>query len=97
MSKSYESYGIRPTFVERLKLKMKTPALKERVRQAVTGLTRQQLQHPPTVRVLVKKLAVMTDEKLSDAEVEQMTKFVVAQKIDPNNMVDLLRMWAMFK
>lgn len=94
---SYTQYGIKPQFVEKMKAKMKNPLLKEKVKKVVSTLTKQQLQNPTQVRALVRKLALIVNEPISEMQVEQMTAFVIAQRIDPSNMVDLLRLWAMLR
>ncbi|MEF2964532.1 stage VI sporulation protein F [Paenibacillus sp. M1] len=94
---SYHQYGISPQLVERIKLKMKNPATKERVKKLVEGLTRSDLQDRPKVRRLVKSAATLLNERLTAAQEEQIVQFVIAQKIDPNNTLHLIKLWGMFR
>lgn len=93
----YQQYGISPQLVERIKLKMKNPAVKERIKNMINGISKQELQDTAVVRRLVKNAAAVLNEKLSSAQEEQVVKFVIAQKIDPNNTFHLIRLWGMFR
>ncbi|BFH15040.1 stage VI sporulation protein F [Paenibacillus melissococcoides] len=94
---SYTKYGISPQLVERIKLKMKQPALKERVKQIVDGVTKADLQNRQTVRRLLRKIASALNENISAQQEEAIVHFVLAQKIDPNNTFHLLKLWGMFR
>ncbi|MCM3746131.1 stage VI sporulation protein F [Paenibacillus pasadenensis] len=94
---SYVKYGIRPEFVERVKLKMKNPAIKERISMLVNGLTKYDLADRGKVQKLVKSAAVILQEKLTPAQEEQLIQFVLSQKIDPNNTFHLIKLWGMFR
>ncbi|MNN64621.1 hypothetical protein D3C81_1800710 [compost metagenome] len=94
---SYQQYGISPQLVERVKLKMKNPAVKERIKKLVDGLTKSDLQDRSKVRRLVKSAASILNEKLSGVQEEQMVQFVIAQKIDPRNTLHLIKLWGMFR
>ncbi|MNJ62261.1 hypothetical protein D3C77_580960 [compost metagenome] len=94
---SYHKYGISPQLVERVKLKMKNPALKERMKKLVDGLSKADLQDRNKVRRLVHSAASILNEKLSSAQEEQLVQFVIAQKIDPRNTLHLIRLWSMFR
>lgn len=94
---SYHQYGISPQLVERVKLKMKNPAIKDRIKQMVDGLTRADLQDRPKVRRLVRTASSVLGERMSGTQEEQMVKFVIDQKIDPHNTLHLLRLWGMFR
>lgn len=93
----YQQYGISPQLVERIKLKMKNPAVKERVKNMINGISKQELQDKAVVRKLVHNASGVMGEKLSSAQEEQIVKFVIAQKIDPNNTFHLIRLWGMFR
>lgn len=93
----YQQYGISPQLVERIKLKMKNPAVKERIKNMVNGVSKQELQDTAVVRRLVRNAAAVVNEKLTGAQEEQIVKFVIAQKIDPNNTFHLIRLWGMFR
>lgn len=94
---SYQKYGIRPELVERVKLKMKNPVLKEKVKQQLTTVTKTDLRDRLKVRKLVKSVAKILNEPLTETQEEQIVAFVLAQKIDPNNTLHLLKLWAMFR
>lgn len=94
---SYVKYGIRPEFVERVKLKMKNPAIKERISMLVNGLTKYDLADRGKVQKLVKSAAVILQEKLTPAQEEQLIQFVLSQKIDPSNTFHLIKLWGMFR
>ncbi|ETT63390.1 stage VI sporulation protein F [Paenibacillus sp. FSL R7-0204] len=93
----YQQYGISPQLVDRIKLKMKNPAVKERVKNMITGISKQELQDTAVVRKLVRNASSVMHEKLTNAQEEQIVKFVIAQKIDPNNTFHLIRLWGMFR
>lgn len=94
---SYQQFGISPQLVQRIKLKMKNPAIKERVKRLVEGLTKADLQDPGKVRRLVKTASGILNERLTGVQEEQITQFVLAQKIDPKNTFHLIRLWGMFR
>lgn len=94
---TYHQYGISPQLVERVKLKMKNPAVKERIKKLVDGLTKADLQDRSKVRRLVKASASILNENLSGAQEEQIVQFVIAQKIDPRNTLHLIKLWSMFR
>jgi hypothetical protein len=94
---SYQNYGIKPQLVERVKYKMKNPAVKERIRELLGNVTKYDLQDRPKVRRLVKAAAVILQEQLTDTQEDQLVAFVMGQKIDPNNTFHLLKLWGMFR
>lgn len=94
---SYQNYGIKPQLVERVKLKLKNPVVKDRIRQLLAHVTKYDLQDRVKVRKLVKSAAVILQEKLTETQEEQIVAFVLAQKIDPNNTFHLLKLWGMFR
>ncbi|RJG25982.1 stage VI sporulation protein F [Paenibacillus thiaminolyticus] len=94
---SYTKYGISPQLVERIKLKMKQSAMKERVKRIVDGVTKSDLQNRQTVRRLVRKVTSTLNESISAQQEEAIVQFVLAQKIDPNNTLHLLKLWGMFR
>ncbi|CQR55351.1 stage VI sporulation protein F [Paenibacillus riograndensis] len=93
----YQQFGISPQLVDRIKLKMKNPAVKERVKNLINGISKQELQNTSVVHRLVRKASAILGEKLTSAQEEQIVKFVIAQKIDPNNTFHLIRLWGMFR
>ncbi|WP_274650520.1 stage VI sporulation protein F [Paenibacillus humicola] len=94
---SYTKYGIRPELVERVKTKMKNPAVKDRVKMALHGVTKYDLQDRAKVRRLVRTCSGILHEPLTETQEEQMIAFVLGQRIDPNNTLHLLKLWAMFR
>ncbi|AZK47003.1 stage VI sporulation protein F [Paenibacillus lentus] len=94
---SYQQYGISPQLVERIKLKMKNPAVKERIKGLVDGLTKADLQDRSKVRRLVKSASSILNERLTSVQEEQIVQFVIAQRIDPRNTLHLIKLWGMFR
>ncbi|MEC0243526.1 stage VI sporulation protein F [Paenibacillus dokdonensis] len=93
----YQQYGISPALVARIKQKMKNPATKERIKGIIEGVSKFDLQDPAKVQRLVKSATGVLKENLSQAEEQQIVRFVVAQKIDPNNTFHLIKLWGMFR
>jgi hypothetical protein len=93
----YQQYGIRPELVERVKRKMKNPATKERMKALLNGVTKYDLQDRAKVRRLVRSAAASLNEPLTSDLEERIIAFVIAQRIDPNNTLHLLRLWSMFR
>jgi cytochrome c-type biogenesis protein CcmH/NrfG len=93
----YQQFGISQQLVQRVKTKMKNPAVKDRIKQLVEGLTKADLQDPGKVRRLVKTASGILNERLTSVQEEQMTQFVLAQRIDPKNTFHLIRLWGMFR
>lgn len=94
---SYQKFGISPQLVERVKLKVKNPVTKERLRVLLANVTKSDLQNRLTVRKLVRSSASILNEKLTDVQIEQLVNFVLAQKVDPSNTFHLLKLWSMFR
>ncbi|MGN7763657.1 MULTISPECIES: stage VI sporulation protein F [Paenibacillus] len=93
----YQQFGISPQLVDRIKLKMKNPAVKERIKNMINGVSKQELQDTAVVRRLVRNASAVMGEKLTSTQEDQIVKFVIAQKIDPNNTFHLIRLWGMFR
>ncbi|MCS7459470.1 stage VI sporulation protein F [Paenibacillus doosanensis] len=94
---SYQKYGFDPVFVERVKLKMKNPDTKERIKMILQGVTKADLQDRAKVRRFVSMLSKVLGERLTDQQAEHMVNFVIAQRIDPNNTFHLIKLWGMFR
>ncbi|TVY08757.1 stage VI sporulation protein F [Paenibacillus cremeus] len=94
---SYTKYGFDPAQVERIKLKMKNPETKERVKMILQGVTKYDLQDRVKVRRFVGMLTKVLGEKVTEQQTEQLVNFVIAQKIDPNNTFHLIKLWGMFR
>lgn len=93
----YQQYGISPQLVERIKLKMKNPVIKDRIKGLTQGLTKADLQNSTKVHQLIRTASGIMNEKLSPAQEQQMVQFVLAQRIDPNNTFHLIKLWGMFR
>jgi len=94
---SWQKFGIQPQLVERVKLKMKNPVTKDRVKHLLEGVTKYDLQDRAKVRHLVKSAARILNEPLTEIQEEQLVAFVLAQKIDPQNTLHLIKLWSMFR
>jgi hypothetical protein len=94
---SYQKFGIQPSLVERIKLKLKNPVLKERIKAMLNGVTKADLQNHQKVHRLIQSSAQILQEPLTKVQEEQLVAFVIAQKIDPNSTLHLLKLWAMFR
>ncbi|AIQ35383.1 MULTISPECIES: stage VI sporulation protein F [Paenibacillus] len=93
----YQQFGISPQLVERIKLKMKNSTVKDRIKNMINGISKQELQDPAVVRRLVRNASGVLSEKLTSTQEDQIVKFIIAQKIDPNNTFHLIRLWGMFR
>lgn len=94
---SYTKYGFDPAQVERIKLKMKNPETKERVKMILKGVNKYDLQDRVKVRRFVGMLTKALGEKVTEQQSEQLVNFVISQKIDPNNTFHLIKLWSMFR
>lgn len=90
-------HGIRPARIERVKAKMKHPAVRERLKTLVSGLTKHDLQDRAKVQSLVRSASRILNEPLTPAEEDLLVGYVLAQRIDPRNKLHLIRLWAMFR
>jgi hypothetical protein len=90
-------YGFAEARIERVKAKMKQPAVRERLKTLVSGLTRYDLQNRVKVRTLVQAASRILNEPLTPAEEDLLVEYVLAQRIDPRNKLHLIRLWAMFR
>ncbi|RED86317.1 MULTISPECIES: stage VI sporulation protein F [Cohnella] len=97
MTPGYQKFGIKTEFVERVKLKMKNPAIKEKIKGHLEGATKYDLQDRPKVRRWVKTFAKILNEPLTETQEDQLVNFIISQKIDPNNMLHLLKLYTMFR
>lgn len=94
---SYTKYGVSPELVERVKTKLKNPENKERVKMILNGVTKADLQDRIKVKKLLSLIAKALGETVSPQQSERIVSFVIAQKIDPNNTLHLLKLWSMFR
>jgi hypothetical protein len=97
LSDSWQKFGIKAEFVERVKVKMKNPATKEKIKGLLDGITKYDLQDRAKVRKWVKTFARILNESMTDTQEDQMVNFVISQKIDPNNTFHLIKLWTMFR
>lgn len=94
---SYSQYGISVDLVERVKAKMKDPAVKETVKQTLHGVTKADLQNRVKVKSLLNRMTKIMGISLTAAEKSNIVQFVIDQKIDPKNTFHLIRLWGMFR
>ncbi|MFD2612936.1 stage VI sporulation protein F [Paenibacillus gansuensis] len=94
---SYVKYGISTDFVERVKVKMKSPAVKDKIKALLDGVTKRDLQDRAKVKRLVAHAAAVLNERLTPQHADNIVDFVLAQKIDPKNTFHLLKLWSMFR
>lgn len=94
---SYEHYGIDRIWVERLKKKAKERTRKERLKELAEGLTREDLEDPERVAALVNMALRALGEKPAPRQKEHLIQFILDQRIDPENMLHLFRLWKMFR
>ncbi|WP_274361537.1 stage VI sporulation protein F [Paenibacillus thermotolerans] len=94
---AYEKYGISPELVERVKTKLKDPVVKERVKTVLNNVTKVDLQDRAKVKKLLALTSKAVGEKLNDNQSDQIIRFIISQKIDPNNALHLIKLWNMFR
>lgn len=94
---SIQKLGIDPMLVERVKLKLKNPDIRERVKMIMHGVTKKDLQDRAKVTRLLGLGAKAVGEKLSDAQANHIIDFVLSQKIDPANTFHLIKLWSKFR
>jgi len=93
----YVEYGIDPQLVQVVKQRLKDPVLRERVKSMLQGVTKEHLQHAATVRQLIHAVSSVIGVPISEQQTANITQFVIDQKIDPNNMFHLIKLWGMFR
>lgn len=93
----YQDYGIPRELVERVKLKMKDPLVSERVKNLVDGITKADLQNRAKVKKLLAQGSKIVAIPISAQQTENMTDFIIAQRIDPKNTFHLIKLWSMFR
>lgn len=93
----YHRYGIPPELVERVKVKLKNPVLKEQVKQILRDVTKYDLQDRLKVRQLLGQISRVLNERLTEHQKDAIVQFVLDQKIDPKHKLHLLRLWSMFR
>jgi hypothetical protein len=93
----YIEYGIDPYLVYVVKERLKDPVLREHVKMMLQGVTKEHLQHPATIRQLIDALSAVIGVAVSEQQAENITRFIIDQQIDPNNMFHLIKLWNMFR
>ncbi|RKP55638.1 serine/threonine protein kinase [Cohnella endophytica] len=76
---------------------MKNPATKEKIKGLLEGVTKYDLQDRTKVRRWVKTFAKILNEPVTETQEDQLVNFIIAQKIDPNNMLHLIKLYTMFR
>jgi carbon monoxide dehydrogenase subunit G len=94
---SYLKYGMDRDLKDRIKKKLKDPAVKARVKAILQSVTKADLQNEAKVRVLLGQLEKTMGESFTKLQKEMIVSFVLEQKIDPNNKLQLLQLWNMFR
>lgn len=93
----YEKYGISKELVQTVKKKMKDPVIKNKVTALVENVSKQDLQNAAKVKKLLQKACKVLNISLSSQQAQGIVKFVIDQKIDPQNTFHLLKLWGMFR
>ncbi|TMV51898.1 serine/threonine protein kinase [Paenibacillus mesophilus] len=94
---SYQKYGIPRELVERVKMKLKDPDMKDSVKMLLDGVTKEDLQDRAKVKTLVSKLTKVLHEPVTESLANQIVQMVLDLKIDPNNTFHLIKLWGMFR
>lgn len=94
---SYVKYGIPKSLVLRVKKKLKNAALRERVQKTLDGISKADLQNRQKVHALLNRVCAIVGEKPDERMQANIVRFVLAQKIDPDNTIHLIRLWKMFR
>jgi hypothetical protein len=94
---SYTQIGIPEEVVHRVKLKLKNPQIKERVKMILHGVTKSDLQDRTKIKRLLIMGAKAVGETLTAKQQETIIAFVISQKIDPKNTFHLIKLWSMFR
>ncbi len=85
-----------PALIRKIKLKMKQADKKEQVKALLQGLSRADLQNRTHVKSLMRMVSQILNEPISAAQLDSWSNWIVAQRINPNNKLHLLRLWSMF-
>lgn len=93
----YVEYGIDPQLVHAVKQRLKDPVLRETVKNMLQGITKEHLQDPATIQHLIHSISAVIGIPVSQQQTVNITHFVIDQKIDPNNMFHLIKLWSMFR
>ncbi|MDU0201451.1 stage VI sporulation protein F [Paenibacillus sp. MAH-36] len=94
---SYQLYGIDPALIERVKFKLRNPAIKERLIMLLQSVTKADLQNRMKVTKLIGIASGILGENLTNFQANQILEFILSQKIDPSNTFHLIKLWSMFR
>jgi hypothetical protein len=86
---------IDPQLLRRIKTKMKQPAKREQVKIILTGLSRADLQNRSKVKLTLRKVSEALGEPITSSQLDSFANWIVAQRINPHNKLQLLRFWSM--
>jgi hypothetical protein len=81
--------------VRRVRSKLKQPAIRARVKRILLNVNRADLQNEATVRSLVHQLCTVLDESPARADKERIVRRIVAERINPNHPLQMLRLWSL--
>ncbi|NBI29595.1 stage VI sporulation protein F [Chengkuizengella marina] len=93
----YQEYGIPESLVERVKKKLQNDVYLERVKKALDGVAKKDLQSRTKVKSLLQKVSRILGIKVDTATSNKIINFVIDQKIDPNNTFHMIKLWGMFR
>lgn len=93
----YVEYGISSELVQAVKERLKDPVVREQVKAMLQGVTKEHLQHPAVIRQLIASVSSVIGIAIDEQQTVSITQFVLDQKIDPNNMFHLIKLWGMFR
>jgi hypothetical protein len=83
--------------VRRVRSKLKQPAIRAKVKRLLTSVTRADLQNPTKVRLMLQQMCTILEEPLDSTERERVVRRIIAQRIDPSNTWQLLRLWSLLQ
>jgi hypothetical protein len=93
---NFQQYGISPQTVERIKKKLQDPEARKQVQHIFRQATKADLQNRAKVKSMFGSIAAALGVKIAPREMENIVSFVIAQKIDPRNLLHLLKALNMF-
>ncbi|MFS1513257.1 stage VI sporulation protein F [Chengkuizengella sp. SCS-71B] len=93
----YQEYGIPQALVDRVKKKLQNDVYLERVKKVLEGVTKKDLQSRTKVKALLQKASKILGINVDTATSNKIIKFVIDQKIDPNNTFHMIKLWGMFR
>ncbi|PDO11814.1 MAG: hypothetical protein BLM47_01030 [Candidatus Reconcilbacillus cellulovorans] len=94
---AYRPYGLDAVWVERIKRKLADAGYRKRVLTVLRGVGKADLQDEKKVARLVKRLSRELNEPVPPGAEKRIVRFVIEQRIDPNDMWQLMKLWSMFR